>query len=201
MGGIDPVGLAPQRETLMQNSLRRLTVIVTLVITSSAAHAQAATLQGVRVLEQGIYEAETDRSRQPANGVWPVYNFRLSKATTSIPMRRHLRFGFRYVLQGAPHGKPEEVELVTRYPAPGILHPQTQIWRTESRYRLEVRIGIPRYREFQFVEDNELVPGLWVFEFWQGARKLGEQHFCVWINDEITWHAGKDHEPCQATVS
>lgn len=192
--------LAHQMEILMKADLRKLMVIAILVIPSSGAHAQAATVRGVRILEQGIYEAETDRSRQPPNGVWPVYNVRLSRATTNIPMRRHLRFGLRYVLQGAPHGEPAAVELVTRYPAPGILDPRTQLWRTESRYQLKVRIGIPRYREFQFVEDDELVPGMWVFEFWQGARKLGEQPFCVGIN-AITRHAEKDHEPCHATIS
>lgn len=178
-----------------------MTVIAIFVVASSGAHAQAPTIEGVRILEQGIYEAQTDRSRQPTNGVWPVYDVRLNKATTYIPMRRHLRFGFRYVLQGAPPGRAVTVELVTRYPAPGMLDPKTQLWRTESRYQLEMRVGVPRYREFQFVEDDELVPGMWVFEFWQGTKKLGEQHFCVGIDDEITRHAEEDHMPCHATIS
>lgn len=183
------------------NDLSRIAAILLSFFVGSAAHAQTPENNRLHILERGIYEAQTDWTREPASRLWRVYNVRLRKATSNIPMRRHLRFGFRYILQGAPHGGSVAVDLVTRYPAPGLLDPKTQLWRTESRYRVDLIIGVPRYREFQFVEDEEFVPGIWVFEFWQGDRKLGEQLFCVWADDGIGRPAEFEVKACEAATS
>ena len=129
------------------------------------------------VLERGIYEAQTDSASQAAEGVWRVHEPKLVASTVIIPMRRPLRFGFRYTLQGPP-GQPVAVELITRLPAP-LLRNDSKVLPSERRYRLEMRVGLLMYRDFQFVEDEELVPGIWLFEFWRSGRKLGEQRFCV----------------------
>lgn len=185
----------------MHGTVSSATALLSALLLGSAAHAQTPKIEHVHILERGIYVARTDRSRAPADGLWPVFDVRLSKATSNIPMRRDLRFGVRYALRGTPHGRPVMIELVTRYPEPGLLDGSTGLRRTESRHQIEVSVGIPRYREFQFVEEEEFVPGIWMFEFWHGDRKLGEQHFCVWPDQGINRPAEIDLEACHATTS
>jgi hypothetical protein len=174
-------GTGRVKRRLMRYVLR--IAVATVVCAASLAGAQPLRIDRVQILERGIYHAQPDMTRGRVNNPWPVRDVRLITATSDIPMRRHLRFGVRYILLGRPSGAPVAVDLVTRYPAPGRLDPTTKERRLESRYQLTIPIGGTRYRDFQLVEDEEFIPGIWVFEFWSGARKLGEQSFCVFDPD------------------
>jgi hypothetical protein len=43
----------------------------------------------------------------------------------------------------------------------------------------EEKIGAVAYNGYTFDEDWELVPGTWIFEVWEGDRKLASQSFDV----------------------
>jgi len=50
-----------------------------------------------------------------------------------------------------------------------------------NEYEITGRAGMRAYREFQFDQSWEIVPGEWTFEFWHGKEKIGEQKFCVFV--------------------
>ena len=164
-----------------------------------SATAQPAKVDHVRILERGVYDAHTDDRRGLIDGRRVVHNPRLIRSTINIEMRKGTRFGFRYVLQGAPQGHRFTMDLVTRYPSPGMFDQKANVWRRETRYKLEVHVGVPRYREFQLVEKEEFIAGPWVFEFWLDGRKLGEQQFCLSDAEEASRRA--EAPQCQATIS
>lgn len=144
-------------------------------------YAQGLRLHGVVVAEKGIYRADASVV-ESATGVRRVRNAKLVQATTDIPARLGVRFGLRFALQGVPIGAPAKLELVTRFPRQGLVqHPGGVVF--EHRYVVEVNVGVPQYRDFQFDEHYELVTGRWVFEFWHSGRKIGEQRFCVYDTD------------------
>jgi hypothetical protein len=89
-----------------------------------------------------------------------------------------LRFGLRYALQGSPIAGPATLEIVTRYPVPGIQR-GTAPKLAEHRYSVRVGIGVPQYCDYQFDDAEELLPGIWIIEIWYAGRKLGGQRFCV----------------------
>ena len=120
----------------------------------------------------------------------PVASARLLRAATNIPARLGVRFGFRYALQGSPVGARVPIEIVMRYPHPGI--PRNGRLVSEHRYSVEMPIGAPQYTDFQFDEPEELVPGIWVMELWSADRKLGEQQFCVGSVDAPRHHSCND---------
>lgn len=156
-----------------------LASMVLLLLSCPCADAQSAGVGGIQIVERGLYEAHTDTARQPRDGLWTVLQPRLITSTTTIPMRQGVRFGFRYVMPGARGDRIETVELVTRYPSPGLWDGRARDWRKESRYQVRLQTGVAYYRDFQLLEPEELLPGLWIFEFWRDGRKLGEQRFCV----------------------
>lgn len=155
-----------------------------LLLSCGSSHSQFVTTWRVQIVERGLYEARTDTALPSQNGLWVVRHPRLIASTTAVPMRQGVRFGFRYILQGVPNGQAVPVELVTRYPSPGRWDESARAWRTESRYQVRLQAEVVHYRDFQLLEPEELIPGLWVFEFWQGAAKLGEQRFCVLAEEQ-----------------
>lgn len=148
----------------------------------AAAPAESQHVDRVVILERGIYQAHAvDSYRQPGalGAINRLRDIRLVRGTTNIPARRSTRFGLRYVLEGSPRGAAVEIKLVTRFPEGGLREPDSDRSRLKSEYVLPVEIGKRNYREFHLYEDWEFVPGVWIFEFWHGDRKLGEQAFCV----------------------
>jgi hypothetical protein len=149
---------------------------------SLALAADVSGIATVSVLERGIYAA-VDEGRPIARGslgpVSSVAHVSLIESTELIPGRRTLRFGLRYVVEGPARGRSVDLKLVTRFPDAGLLDPATGVRHTASEYTIATRIGIAAYREFQFHQPWEIVPGQWTFEFWVADRKIGSQQFCV----------------------
>ncbi|MDT9702363.1 DUF3859 domain-containing protein, partial [Streptomyces sp. P17] len=92
------------------------------------------------------------------------------RSTTTIPARQSLRFGLRYVVEGAPAGARVELRLVTVFPEPGLLDPASGVRHYESEYTIRGSIGTQAYREFMFDHTWEIVAGEWIFEFWHDGR-------------------------------
>jgi hypothetical protein len=151
-------------------------------LSASGSQAEVYRVDRVSVLERGIFQAS---SRGPLTGhstlgaVAKVRDVSLIQSTTTIPARRSLRFGMRYVITGAPVGAPVEIRLVTRFPEAGLFDPVSGVRHYQSEFIIRAAIGAPAYREFMFDRPWEIVSGEWVFEFWQADRKIGMQAFCV----------------------
>lgn len=152
------------------------------VLSASASQSDEYRVDQVLVLERGIFQASSRGLPTGHSSFGPVAKVRdvsLIQSTTTIPARNLLRFGLRYVITGAPVGAPVDIQLVTRFPEAGLLDPVSGVRHYQSEYTIRGAIGAPAYREFRFDQSWEIVPGEWVFEFWQAGRNIGMQRFCV----------------------
>ena len=157
-------------------------VLLLAVFSTSASQSEEHRVDRVSVLERGIFQASTSGLPGTHSNFGPVTKVQdvsLLQSTTTIPARKSLRFGLRYVLTGAPVGAPVEIRLVTRFPETGLRDPVSGVRHYQSEYTIRGTIGAPAYREFLFDQSWEIVSGEWVFEFWQAGRKIGMQTFCV----------------------
>lgn len=159
-------------------------LIAVLVLGHTIGNASEPVIERVAILERGIYSAESTGATAAIatlGAVQRVRNAKLVESTTRIPGRRMVRFGVRYVVHGAPLGAETEIRLVTRFPdrepAGASDHRMRHLY---SEYKIRSVLGSAAYREFLFDDVREIVPGEWVFEFWFGTRKVGEQKFCVY---------------------
>lgn len=160
------------------------------VLSASASASEEYRAERISVLQRGIFEAGSRGMPSGQSSFGPVTRVRdisLIKSTTTIPARKSLRFGLRYVITGTPIGAPVEIRLVTRFRETGLLNPISGVRHYQSEYTIRSAIGAPAYREFLFDESWEIVPGEWAFEFWQGGRSIGMQKFCV-IDAESALH-------------
>jgi len=156
--------------------------LVALLLGPIVASASGTRVVRVAILERGIYAAKVSGSTAvigTLGHVQSVRNARLVESTTSIPGRTAVRFGLRYVVHGIPKGAEVELRLTTRFPDEGILTSDERR-HLQSEYKMTIAIGSVGYREFQFHDVSEIIPGEWVFEFWFGPAKVGEQKFCVY---------------------
>lgn len=152
------------------------------VLTSSVSQSDEHRVERASVLERGIFQAHSGGPPVGHSSLGPVTKVRdasLVQSTTTIPARRSLRFGLRYVIVGDPVGARAKIQLVTRFPEAGLLDPLSGLRYHHSEYTIQGVIGAPAYREFRFDRLWEIVPGEWVFEFWHAGRKIGLQKFCV----------------------
>ena len=157
-------------------------VLLFAVFSPSASQSEDHRVDRVSVLERGIFQASSSGLPSGHSSFGPVSKVQdvsLLQSTTTIPARKSLRFGLRYVVTGAPVGAPVEIRLVTRFPETGLRDPVSGVRHYQSEYTIRGTIGAPAYREFLFDRSWEIVSGEWVFEFWQAGRKIGMQTFCV----------------------
>lgn len=159
-------------------------------------------VDGVSILERGIFRATSDHppiAESSFGSVAKVRNVALVQGTTTIHARKSLRFGVRYTITGSPAGAPVDIRLVTRFPEVGLLNPATGVRHDKSEYTIRSAIGTPAYREFTFDQAWEIVAGEWVFEFWQGDRNIGSQSFCV-LDAEVAPHQVAPVQNCGFVV-
>ena len=165
------------------------------VLSASASEAEGYQAERVSVLERGIFQASSSGMPIAHSSFGPVTRVRdvsLIRSTSTIPARKSMRFGLRYVIPGTPVGASVEIRLVTRFPETGLLDPISGVRHYQSEYTTRSAIGAPAYREFWFDQSWEIVPGEWAFEFWQGDRNIGVQKFCV-VDAESVPHQA---DPC-----
>ncbi len=155
-----------------------------LVALLSEASAQTGKIDRIEIVEAGIYRAETDaieRAPGTATGKRNILSdTELVALTTRIPAKIGVHFGMRYRPVGQPKGASVRLISVTQYPAPGLKNPDTGAVKTRGDNMLFATVGAINYRGYVFEYDWEMVPGIWTFELWDGAkRKLASQAFEV----------------------
>lgn len=135
---------------------------------SIVAFAQTPRVDGIDIIEAGIYEPGPSNSLQ------------FVAATTEIPGRVGVKFGFRYAVRGPTSAIPVRMTVVTRLPQRGgQLDPKTGLRRFRIEEQVLGRVGAETTSGFSFDEPWEVVLGDWILEVWIGESKMAEQRFRV----------------------
>jgi hypothetical protein len=108
-------------------------------------------------------------------------NVRHAATLRNIPAQIGTTFGFRYEVMCKPHAAPVELRQVVIFPSPGLTPSFSSSSRSiiQDEFLLQTRIGETSYAFYTLEDAFELVPGSWVFEIWQGNRRLAMQVFKV----------------------
>lgn len=200
-----PMLLRRMAEKFASTPLRTFCAAVAFLITTlavSSGLSDELRVERVRVLERGIFHASSGNKPISQSNLGVVANVRdisLVRSTTTIPARKSLRFGVRYVIAGLPLGASVELRLVTIFPQAGLLDPVAGVRHYKSEYTIAGAIGVPAYREFMFDQSWEIVAGEWLFEFWQGGRKLGSESFCI-LDAESMPHQSDSKADCEFLI-
>jgi hypothetical protein len=157
--------------------------IIALLLTSGAAYTQTPQIERIRSTEYGIYTVDREIQGRDALGInkAAASNVRHAATLRTIPAEIGTTFGFRYEVMGKPHAAPIELRQVVIFPSPGLTPSFSSSSRSIIRdeFLLQTRIGETSYAFYTLEDAFELVPGNWVFEIWQGNRRLAMQVFKV----------------------
>jgi hypothetical protein len=157
--------------------------IIALLLTSGAAYTQTPQIERIRSTEYGIYTVDREIQGRDALGInkAAASNVRHAATLRNIPAQIGTTFGFRYEVMGKPHAAPVELRQVVIFPSPGLTPSFSSSSRSIIRdeFLLQTRIGETSYAFYTLEDAFELVPGNWVFEIWQGNRRLAMQVFKV----------------------
>jgi hypothetical protein len=157
--------------------------IIALLLTSGAAYTQTPQIERIRSTEYGIYTVDREIQGRDALGInkAAASNVRHAATLRNIPAQIGTTFGFRYEVMGKPHAAPVELRQVVIFPSPGLTPSFSSSSRSiiQDEFLLQTRIGETSYAFYTLEDAFELVPGNWVFEIWQGNRRLAMQVFKV----------------------
>lgn len=151
-------------------------------ITSSQASATAPTIARADILQFGIYQARvvhTDKSSGTPNGTIDRVYYTFVSATTTVPARQGVRFGYEYRLIGEPDGEFAAVRSITIFPTGGIRNARTGAVSPRSDTTERWRMGDPVLHGYSMDEEWEVVPGTWTLQTWVGEQKLAEMSFTL----------------------
>lgn len=165
----------PMTRTILLSAAAAIFALLACLSAATAADPLQAT-----IVERGIYKLETgERSRQ-SSGVMTtqVSNICHVVSTTRIPARLKLWFGFRFRIDGPPPDTVVPLRLVTHFPR-AARPPRTAKPITAYERPLNAPVGLALFTGYGFDEDWEFMAGTWVFEIFDGDRKLAEQRFTV----------------------
>jgi Domain of unknown function (DUF3859) len=154
-----------------------------LLLTSGAAYAQTPQIERIRFTEYGIYTVDREIQGRDALRInkAAASNVRHAATLRNIPAQIGTTFGFRYEVMCKPHAAPVELRQVVIFPSPGLTPSFSSSSRSiiQDEFLLQTRIGETSYAFYTLEDAFELVPGSWVFEIWQGNRRLAMQVFKV----------------------
>jgi len=153
--------------------LKRTAIAIALALFPATVSAQAE-IQGCEIRDVGIYSVET-KIGQP--GV--IDKARLDRATTVIPLKLGVQFGFTIKFTGTPDGAFVTVRKSKHYPVPGAKPPESKTPILVNSSSLDGALNRYYLSSYELEEPWELIPGKWLFEFWSGDRKLCEQEFTL----------------------
>jgi hypothetical protein len=161
----------------------RLLLAALLALAPFAAGAADVTVDRIDVVDAGIYAVETGAATPdpdaPGETIVAPVTATLVEATTAIPGRLGLEFGFRYIVVGTPAGAEVPLDFVITYPPPGLADPADAEPLRESRFTRGKKIGETLYLGYAFENEWEIVPGEWTMEIWQGGEKRASRTFAV----------------------
>lgn len=155
-------------------------ISLSLTLLPFCSWAQSTTVEGVKIVNFGIYELEARKGSAYENSSWDVVR-KVSRIqdTTTIPARLCVSFGFEYVIVGAPQGAEIPIKMVTKFPEPGLPNPVTGKRTLRSEVLIGRAIGPLNFRAYTFDKQWELMLGGWTFEIWHKDRMLAGQSFTV----------------------
>ena len=132
------------------------------------------TLIGSALPNTGVYTVDRDIQGRDALGInkAAASNVRHAATLRTIPAQIGTTFGFCYNVIGRPHAAPVELRQVVIFPSPGLTPSSSSKPITQDEFVLQTRIGETSYASYTLEDAFELLPGNWIFEIWQGDRKL-----------------------------
>ena len=157
-----------------------------LLFSQPAAFAQEAAIAEARLTWYGVYRARDDsivKDETALLGERTVSTGIEAPKTNSdrIPAILHTRFGFGFALSGAPVGGLVRLRWVRNFPPPGLINSKTGERHRREENEIVVRAGDrDSFLGYLFDDNDELAPGPWSFEIWQGDRELLEKTFIVY---------------------
>jgi hypothetical protein len=153
-----------------------------LLLSAFAAGNVSAQAPRIEIVDYGLYTASVVRAERDAKGLLQntVGNLAHMQTTRTVPARLGVRFGFRFVVAGAPAGTKVTLRKITHFPPEGLRSPASKepLARTESTITRTIG-GQPGYTGYGFDDPWELVPGPWKIELWVGDRMLASESFTV----------------------
>lgn len=162
-------------------------LVLAALVAEPAARAQ--TVDAVEIVEAGTFTGRHERrepSPKTASGaINIVSDRRLIEATDRICARLGVYFGVTFLVKGAPAGSDIVLDLVTRFPEPGVVNAKG-VRFSHNEFTSPAIIGARNVRTYSFDEPWELVPGRWIFEFHYKGRKVGETSFQVMTTCETS---------------
>lgn len=127
------------------NGMRPLLACLFFGLAPSCTFAQSVAIQGINIVNLGIYDLETRKGSIGDNvqgRAWDVVRkIRQVQATTVIPARPCLSFGFEYLIVGAPAGAIIPIKMVTNFPGKGLYDPITRTTTFRSETLVSRMIG------------------------------------------------------------
>jgi len=164
---------------------RFLSTIVFLSL-SSGVFATDLLVRAAEIVGFGIFDASTTVNQR---GFTPsklakddVRGIRFMEYTTDIPTELGVNFGFQYIINSSPKGKPIRVTTVIKFPEGGLQRPGARLY-IESRETHDVIIGKKALHGYGFDEEWEMVPGTWIFELWHREARLIKKTFSIYMPD------------------
>ena len=163
--------------------MRILAASLFLIVVPHCAGAQALSIGKVKIVNVGIYELEIRKKSEReslAERSWEVVRkIRQVQATTKIPARTCISFGFEYTIAGTPVGTEVPIKMITKFPSQGLFNPQNRKTTYQNEMLITRTIGNVHLRSYTFDKEWELIPGVWTFQLWYKDQKLAEQSFTV----------------------
>ena len=160
----------------------RLAALLLIVLLPSRAAAQPLAIDGIEIVEFGLYatrvEQKVSDADAPVGHLNMVSGHRLLETGDEFCAKLNLEFGVKYRVLGKAVGKPATLDMVTVFPPSGMTNAAGKRF-AKSGFKQAVIIGDTSARTYSFEEPWEMVPGVWTFEFHYLGRKLGEKQFKI----------------------
>lgn len=151
-------------------------------MSASITQSRAASVYGVTIWEQGVYDCSVKSYRTGETGGTSatISACALLNSTKVVTAKIGTLYGCKYELDGTPLGELVTLQHKVKIPAPGVRNANTGEWFLETERDVRVKLG-KRDGFIGWGADlpSELVPGTWTFEIRYEGRVLGSCSFEV----------------------
>lgn len=147
------------------------------------SRALSAEVTSIAIIEAGLFQAKKVSSEihsDVATGELSTVDkqsVRLVKATDEIHAELGVRFGIRYVVNGAPAGAEVPIEIKWRHPA--TYNPETGRSTNTTSWTTIKRIGETAYAGHSYEKDGDMPLGKYTIQLFHAGTKLAEKEFLV----------------------
>ena len=163
---------------------KKTTIIIgaIFVFFASITNAQPVEVNEIDIIDFGIYQADKKMKQAvdnlPTGGLNIIKDFNFIQTTDKIPLKKGIRFGYKYIIRG----KPKEAIVTLRFKDsyPGLKDPRRSELMYHGEYNSNEKMGIQLVNGYMLEEDWELVPGEWTFAIWHNGKKLAEKTFILY---------------------